>query len=825
MDKTEREAARPKDRIQRKMLGVLARGAIFTFAGYLSGLCVLPFGARPFGIALLAAADRNAPFVLAGLVAAALGVYEGYAAAVAVGTYCALFLLRILLRLTVASPFERDNRPDKLGRFDEKEGKHSLGELFGVMLGEARGYRVCSSAVASLSLSFAFLAGGGFLYYDLFALLLNVLISPLACFLLCPFFLREGGEGARRGDGAAFAAFLLLCAICSRGGADLKIYGVSLCVGLGIFCVLEVCAKRGALRGLLSAAAIGLPYSVALSPIFALAALAHLAFSRISANLVAAATLFGSLFYSFYVRGIHALDGVAGGIITAVLIFSASSKLGSLKKPNNKEESAERESREGARADVKSERGERARAARCAVLFESELDGVRLCDINRRTARLKESVAKLSELFENIKLKFPRRAELAQICKAAFGASCVGCSEQARCRNEKAQSELCRTLGAELEIYGRVESKSFPPSLAAHCPRLPDIIDEINYNYSIRFRGACEADGDFFLQSEYSYRAISALFALSCKEEEYRADAAASAALCRVVDELGKNITGAIVYGERRRRILLCAEDADALERACRKGEMTEAVRRSLGFEAEYAGRTFRELHGRGAVELAEKPVFSAQSYSCRYSADGAQACGDSVELFESRDACFYCVMSDGMGSGRDAALTSELSVGFMKNMLEGTELSEELIGALNSLLRSRTDGGAKECSATLDLLRLDLVSGRATFCKCGAAPSYVYRRGNLFKLRSRTMPLGILAEADSKTVELGLDEGDVVIMMSDGVSGGREECPYLFDLLRQNIGGADIGRCAELIVKYARAEGSVDDISVAIVRVGRLGA
>ena len=58
------------------------------------------------------------------------------------------------------------------------------------------------------------------------------------------------------------------------------------------------------------------------------------------------------------------------------------------------------------------------------------------------------------------------------------------------------------------------------------------------------------------------------------------------------------------------------------------------------------------------------------------------------------------------------------------------------------------------------------------------------------------------------------------MVMVSDGVTGEGGECPWLFDLLVQNLPNRSLERIAELIVKYAAAKGSVDDITVILVRV-----
>ena len=155
-----------------------------------------------------------------------------------------------------------------------------------------------------------------------------------------------------------------------------------------------------------------------------------------------------------------------------------------------------------------------------------------------------------------------------------------------------------------------------------------------------------------------------------------------------------------------------------------------------------------------------------------------------------------------------------------MRKLLEAEGGCEEALRLLNVFLRNRGSGSLHECSATADLVRLDLMDGRASFYKSGAAPTYVYREGGLFKLRSRTVPLGILRELDVKKIGLDIGEGDLLIMVSDGVTQGREECPWLYDLLRGHAEHSDVERIADLVVKYAKDEGSSDDISVLVMRL-----
>ena len=118
------------------------------------------------------------------------------------------------------------------------------------------------------------------------------------------------------------------------------------------------------------------------------------------------------------------------------------------------------------------------------------------------------------------------------------------------------------------------------------------------------------------------------------------------------------------------------------------------------------------------------------------------------------------------MGSGREAALTARICTVFLEKMLTAGNRKETALRLLNSFVRAK----GIECSATVDLMELDLITGRAGFIKSGAAPSYVRRDGNLFKLQSKTVPIGIMRALDAEQLCFDVEAGDVSIMLSDDV-------------------------------------------------------
>ena len=172
------------------------------------------------------------------------------------------------------------------------------------------------------------------------------------------------------------------------------------------------------------------------------------------------------------------------------------------------------------------------------------------------------------------------------------------------------------------------------------------------------------------------------------------------------------------------------------------------------------------------------------------------------------------------MGSGREAALTSGISAVFLEKLLMAGCPMKGALEMLNCFIR----GSEGECFTTVDLMEADLLTGRARFIKSGAAPSFVIRGGQLFRLHSKTVPVGIIRALDAEAISFDLQDGDTVIMMSDGVTGNYEDCPWLYELLCSGLMHMDSPAAAARLIgeRAAQAMGREDDITVCVMQVER---
>ena len=253
-------------------------------------------------------------------------------------------------------------------------------------------------------------------------------------------------------------------------------------------------------------------------------------------------------------------------------------------------------------------------------------------------------------------------------------------------------------------------------------------------------------------------------------------------------------------------------------------------------------------------MRLTAKPQFSAKSAGGSISAaeltspDGARVltvdpfaspddalCGDTVNSFISDSSYFYALVSDGMGTGAEAAFTSGVCSMFIEKMLCAGNRSDITLRVLNNAIRSQNISRGGEISATIDLFQLDLIDGSAIFMKSGAAPTYVVRGETVYKINSHTMPIGIIKTADVKLTRFDTKRGDIIIMMSDGCCPDSDDCTWLVDFLceytRRDRGNrskkdepCDCEALRDTLLSLARrnypADRDGDDISVNVIQI-----
>jgi len=203
----------------------------------------------------------------------------------------------------------------------------------------------------------------------------------------------------------------------------------------------------------------------------------------------------------------------------------------------------------------------------------------------------------------------------------------------------------------------------------------------------------------------------------------------------------------------------------------------------------------------------------------CSRPKEGEDVSGDSILIkdFSNMQICAIC---DGMGSGIDAGSLSRKVINMLDGLLSAGYEYQNVVELINSVL---TFGGDTEIFTTLDMLLYDRSSSTAVFFKAGAESAYIKRGGEIIKIKSETLPIGILESTHAKAVTMPLYKGDYIYMFSDGLVstfGYNEE--YIRTIISDNTYHFP-QKIADNILKTALdvTDGiAKDDISVIVCKV-----
>ena len=144
-------------------------------------------------------------------------------------------------------------------------------------------------------------------------------------------------------------------------------------------------------------------------------------------------------------------------------------------------------------------------------------------------------------------------------------------------------------------------------------------------------------------------------------------------------------------------------------------------------------------------------------------------------------------------------------------------------IKLINSILVLKSDD---DSFATIDLSAIDLYDGKIEFVKIGAAPTFIKRQNKVEVVKTVSLPAGILSDIDTELVSKNADNGDFIIMVTDGIidsfkleEGGEQNLiKFIEDIDSINPQGI-----ADLILAEACSkckDKPVDDMTVLVAKV-----
>lgn len=219
----------------------------------------------------------------------------------------------------------------------------------------------------------------------------------------------------------------------------------------------------------------------------------------------------------------------------------------------------------------------------------------------------------------------------------------------------------------------------------------------------------------------------------------------------------------------------------------------------------------------------ATEDRFFIQIGAARTKKTDSPVSGDSSLQIKLDDGKYLLAISDGMGSGPKARKNSQIAVKMLKRLLTAGFDRDVSLGLINSTLSLSTN---EEMYSTLDISILDLFKGNIEFIKNGACPTYLKNGNHVELIKSVSLPSGILDNVDLVVYDKDLEDGDIIVMCSDGIVESTdtylEKEEWLKDLL-EKISTDNVQKIADIILAEAIDNGigiAKDDMTIMVAKV-----
>lgn len=410
--------------------------------------------------------------------------------------------------------------------------------------------------------------------------------------------------------------------------------------------------------------------------------------------------------------------------------------------------------------------------------------------------------------------------DVTQVFRRASDKVCSRCPVAAACWDR----DYVSTLGAmndvtdQLRQQGKLEPEDYPSYFSARCINLRPFIGAVNDEYAAlmrRRRQQAKAGGTRQLLRQ-QYEGVQGVLrdveaGLLDTPEYYpslqnRAQSVAAAYFHRPVvtlyTEQGRMYCEVRVAGE---------EDLP---------EDTEAFTKSLSLALNRAFQPPQAvLSAKGKVmRCCERERFAVQVSCALRKKEGESVSGDQNMNFRTGDGRAVIMLADGMGSGDGAAAVSLDTLDFIARFAKaGCSLCESA-RAVAPVLAARME---ERGFATLDLLEIDLFTGRSALTKYGAAPSWLLSGGRARKFCSHALPAGLdPGNAPPEPEYFDLKDTCTLVMLSDGVADSLDG-DWFLNCARQCAAPGEMAAAA-IEAAVQRAERPLDDMTALVISITR---
>lgn len=444
--------------------------------------------------------------------------------------------------------------------------------------------------------------------------------------------------------------------------------------------------------------------------------------------------------------------------------------------------------------------------------------------MRKYAARRIEGMGKtLKELYQTLDKELSNEhndEDISKIFDRAAGIVCEKCKNKNECWNGNYMDtvNVFNDVTPAIRQRGSLLKSDMPKHFAQKCSYVDELVSAINgelrgqmyrKQFSARLaENRSAAYGQYFDLSEILQDVAEEL------QNAYGPDVLAQRRLLRYLNSI--NVEADVsVFRDRSGRLHIIMESA-RLGQLLKEPLYLDKLSNAVGV------RLCRPNDGnsaQGRICLLEAEPLSACVGIASMKKKGESVSGDRGTYFKTDHGVLCIILSDGMGSGQEAARESIAAVRILEGFLRAGVEPAIAMKMLNSMMLLKN--GDEWGFATVDLVCIDLFTGETVFYKYGAAPSYVRTGKTVRRVRSENLAAGLSVGEENMPdiVRMHLKPGGIAIIASDGVIAETNDA-WVRTLITQFDGG-DAKELARQALQTAYSlYGAGDDMTVLAVKL-----